>query len=350
VTFLAGEKSEIVPYSNLSSLLKAEARRVGFALAGVCRAEPPATWEYLRQWLDEGCAAEMHYLRDRRDALAHPRSVLPGVRSLVMVGLNYTSAEPNPARPGQGRVARYAWGTDYHTLVRRRLRRLEEVLLRERPAAAVRGVVDTAPLLERDFAHAAGLGWFGKNTMLINETLGSRFFIGAILTDVELEPDPPAADSRCGNCTACLEACPTGALSAPFRLDARKCLNYWTIEAKGPLPSEIRARLGDRLFGCDVCGDVCPFNRNVRGSDDPGVQPREGLNPVDVIELFSLDEPTFRTRFRETPLWRAKRAGLLRNAAAVLANRPTPEGLAALRRGLNDADPEVRAACATAIK
>lgn len=350
MSFLLHEKSEIVPDSVLATSLKAEARRLGFELVGICPADCPSTWEHFREWLERGYAADMHYILRRRDAYAHPKGVLPGARYLVMLGLDYESVGPVTPKPGQGRVARYAWGTDYHTLIRRRLRLLEEFLLLKRPGARVRGVVDTAPLLERDFAHSAGLGWFGKNTMLINDTLGSRFFIGALLTDVDLEPDAPAGEHKCGDCTACLDACPTGALIAPHRLDARKCLNYWTIEAKGALPADIRVKLGDRFYGCEVCQDVCPFNSGVPPSSEPGFQFQEGLNPVDLVELFSLDAAAFSARFRQTPLWRVKRAGLLRNAAAVLANSPTPEGKAALVVGLNDSEPEVRAACDSALE
>ena len=343
------EKSEIMANRELTTTLKAHAHRLGFDLAGIRRADFPATWDRFLQWLEEGRAANMHYIVRRREAYKHPNHILPGVKSLVMLGLNYRTVEPAGTKPGFGAVSPYAWGTDYHAVAREKLKALGAFLRTIRPEAKVRGVVDTAPLLERDSAHAAGLGWFGKNTTLINDTYGSRFFIAALLTDVELEPDSPAGETQCGDCDLCLKACPTGALVAPYTLDARKCLNYWTIEAKEPIPREIREKLDDRFFGCDVCQDVCPYNANVPKSNEPAFQPRDGLNPVDLVSLFDLDEEAFRARFRETPLWRAKRSGLLRNAAAVLTNRPTPEGQAALNRGLEDDDAEVRAACAEAL-
>jgi epoxyqueuosine reductase len=210
-------------------------------------------------------------------------------------------------------------------------------------------VVDTAPLLERDFARRAGLGWFGKNTMLIHKRLGSYFFLGAILLDLELRPDPPHTASHCGSCTACLDACPTGAFPAPGVLDARLCISYLTIELKEAIPAQLRPQLGDWLFGCDVCQEVCPWNRKAPVADEPEFLPRADWAAFDPVELLGLSETEFRQRFRGTALFRTKRRGLLRNAALVLGNRGDPAALPALRRALEDPEPLVREAAGWAI-
>ena len=309
----------MTPHS-LTAALKEEAIRLGFDLAGATPAVTPPGIDRFDRWLADGYAGEMTYLADRAEAYRHPRHVLRGVRSLLMLAANYRSAEPIEAGPGQGNVSRYAWGTDYHGLIRRRLHQLADFHRRLAPHGQVRGVVDTAPLPERRFAELSGLGWIGKNTLLVNERLGSWVFLAALLTSEILLYDEPLKGDRCGTCRACLDACPTGALVAPLRLDARKCISYLTIELRGPVPPELRDTLGDRLFGCDACQEACPFNRHTPTSPEEGFRPIPGMNPVDLAELFTLDESAFRRRFRHTALWRAKRPGILRNAAIVLAN------------------------------
>jgi epoxyqueuosine reductase len=291
----------------------------------------------------------MHYLPNRAAAYEHPEHVLEGVRSIVMLAMGYRTAKPQAAEVGQGRVSRYAWGGDYHDLIRARLDALAGFLRKEAPGAQVRGVVDTAPLLEREFAQLAGLGWIGKNTLLLNKQLGSWFFLAALLTDVPLEYDQPHEADHCGTCRACLDACPTGAFVDAYVLDARKCISYTTIELREPIPPELRAGQGDWLFGCDVCQDVCPWNHKAPESQEPVFEPREGMNPLALCELFDLDEPGFRRRFRDTPLWRPKRRGLLRNAAIVLGNQKSMVSLPALAKGLDDPEPLVRGACAWAL-
>ena len=216
-------------------------------------------------------------------------------------------------------------------------------------AAKIRGVVDTAPLLEREFAQLAGLGWVGKHTLLINRQQGSWFFLAALITDVELSYDAPHETDHCGTCRACLDACPTGAFPQPYVLDATRCISYLTIELRDAVPAELRSGIGDWLFGCDVCQDVCPWNSRAPLSRQAEFAPRADSNPINLISLFDLDDATFRERFRHTPLWRPKRRGLLRNAAIVLGNRPTPAAIPALIRGLNDDEPLVRGACAWAL-
>jgi len=333
----------------LTAQVKSAASRLGFSLAGVASAVTPTGIGHLHQWLAAGYAGQMHYLADRREAYEHPRHVLDGVRSVVMLAYDYRTVEPEPAQAGRGRVSRYAWGRDYHEILRARLNQLAGDVRELEPAAMVRGVVDTAPLMERDLAQLAGLGWIGKNTLLINRRRGSWFFLAALLTDAELEYDLPHATDHCGTCRACLDACPTGAFVDAYVLDARRCISYLTIELREPIPRELRAGLGDWLFGCDVCQEVCPWNHRAPTTDDTELKPLEGLTNLELIELLALDEAGFRARFRHTPMWRPKRRGLLRNAAIVLGNQRPPEGLPALIQGLNDEEPLVRGACAWAL-
>jgi epoxyqueuosine reductase len=217
------------------------------------------------------------------------------------------------------------------------------------PEARIRGVVDTAPLLEREFAQLAGLGWIGKNTLLLNRHEGSWFFLAALLTDIELVYDAPHETDHCGTCRACLDACPTDAFPQPYVLDASRCISYLTIELRDAIPAELRTGLGEWVFGCDVCQDVCPWNSRAPLSRQREFEARSNSNPMDLIGLFELDDAAFRERFRSTPLWRPRRRGLLRNAAIVLGNRPTPLAISALVRGLHDGEPLVRGACAWAL-
>lgn len=324
--------------SSLEERLKQQAHVLGFELAGIARAADADGFDRLREWLDREYDGEMRYMRERAELLRHPASVLPSVRSVVMVGMNYfTDAACGLA--GAARIARYAQGQrDYHDLLRERLNTLLKWVQEQVPGARGRGVVDTAPLLERDFARRAGLGWFGKNTMLLNKSMGSWFFLGALLLDLDLTPDAPHFGSHCGTCTACLDACPTDAFPEPGVLDARRCISYLTIELRGPMPEELRADVGDWLFGCDICQDVCPWNRKAPATTAPALQPRDDIAALDPVELLGLSEEEFRRRFRDTPLFRTKRRGLIRNAAIVLGNSCDPAALPALRRALDDPD------------
>jgi epoxyqueuosine reductase len=339
-----------MPHAKLTSELKALAVELGFSLSGVCPAVSPPGADRFDTWLAAGYAGQMDYLPGRREAYHDPGRVLEGARSIVMLAMNYRTVDPCRAAEGGGRISRYAWGeADYHDLIHQRLDRLVEFVRQRMPAARVRGVVDTAPILEREFAQLAGLGWVGKNTLLINRQEGSWFFLAALLTDIELDYDTPHATDHCGTCRACLDACPTGAFPQPYVLDATRCISYLTIELRGAVPAELRSGVGDWLFGCDVCQDVCPWNSRAPRSGQPEFAPRPDSNPIDLIALFELDDGAFRERFRRTPLWRPKRRGLLRNAAIVLGNRPTSSTIPALIRGLNDCEPLVRGACAWAL-
>src|SRR5690606_13608172 len=311
--------------SEVTAALKHQAQAAGFGLVGVAPAVRPEGFERLRDWLSRGFAGRMEYLEKRREAYEHPENVLPAVRSVVMLGMNYRTADPPPLLPGQGRVSRYAWGqTDYHDLLRERLRLLSDWLHAQRPGCKTRGVVDTAPLLERDFARLAGLGWLGKNTLLINKRAGSYFFLAGLLTDLVLEYDEPHERHHCGTCTRCLEACPTDAFPEPGVLDATKCISYLTIELKGPIPGPLRSGIGDWLFGCDICQDVCPWNRKAPVAREKAFEPQADLDPANAATLLRMSPQEFDARFRHTPFSRPGRAGLLRNAAIVLGNSGDP--------------------------
>jgi epoxyqueuosine reductase len=339
--------------------LKEQARRLGFDLVGIARATPADGFARLQDWLARGFAGEMLYMHRHAEARRHPAAVLAEVRSVVMVGMSYKpqasiseSGVPRSGADGglRGRVARYAQGDDYHGVLRERLNALLRWLRDEVPESKGRGVVDTAPLLERDFARRAGLGWFGKNTMLIDKRLGSYFFLGALLLDLDLTPDAPHEASHCGTCTACLDACPTEAFAGPGLLDSRRCVSYLTIELRGPIAEGLRAGVGNWVFGCDVCQEVCPWNRKAPPGREPALQPRDDLQTLELCELLCVSEAEYRGRFRGTAVLRAQRGGLLRNAAIVLGNRGDRAALPALGRALDDPDALVREAARWAIE
>jgi epoxyqueuosine reductase len=335
---------------DLTRALKAEALRLGFDQVGVAPAvAPPHYPDYLR-WLGDGNGAGMSYLERQAPARAHPDHLLAGVRSVVMVSLIYgRPAGTQALGPTHARVAKYAQGEDYHELFWRRLARLLEWLKAEVPGVAGRAVADTAPLLERDFGRLAGLGWVGKNTMLIDRQAGSFTLLGALLVDVELRPDEPHAASHCGTCTRCLDACPTDAFTAPYQLDARRCLSYWTIEHRGMIDEEFAGRLGDWVFGCDVCQDVCPWNRKARPAREAALLSRSEWVDPDLLEWLTRSPSAMAQSLKGTALSRTKRAGLLRNAALVLGARGEASAVPALTGCLDDADPVVRASAAWAL-
>ncbi len=336
--------------AELTNSLKKVAAELGFELCGVCPAVAPAGFNNLERWLDAGYAGEMSYFQDRQPAYRHPESILDGVRSIVMLGLNYRSVVQRPPAGGQGLVSKYAWGeSDYHDLIHEKLSQLKRYLLQHAPQARIRGVVDTAPLLEREFAQLAGLGWQGKNTLLLNKQLGSWFFLAALLTDQLLSFDAPHTADHCGTCRACLDACPTDAFVQPNLLDATRCISYLTIELRGPIPHDLRRGMGDWVFGCDVCQDVCPWNHRAPETRQQTLHPQTESNPIDLCELFYLSESEFRARFRRTPLWRSKRRGILRNAAIVLGNQRFEPAAEPLSAGLDDEESLVRGACAWAL-
>jgi epoxyqueuosine reductase len=285
-------------------------------------AAEPARIRAFQAWLENGYAGQMQYLEKRTAAYGHPSHVLDGCRSLLMLALPYRTAELPETQDACGKVARYALGEgDYHDVIHERLKQLKSWLEEQAPGALVRGVVDTAPLLEREFAEAAGLGWVGKNTLLLNRTWGSYFFLAALLTDVTLDVDQPQDKGYCGTCTACLDACPTAAFVEPYVLDATRCLSYLTIELRGPVDENLVEHFDQWIFGCDICQEVCPWNRKAKLSNEMVFEPRADLVEMNIEVLLGLDESGFRERFRHTPMWRTKRRGMIRNAILIAVTK-----------------------------
>ena len=339
----------------------ARAHELGLNAAGISPAQPIGTERY-EAWLANGYQGGMAYLA-RPDAVqrrADPTLILPGVRSIVTAGMNYhTLPLPPELRddPSRGVIASYAWGNDYHDVLRPRLHELAAFIQAQLgQPVAWRGYVDTGPVLERQVAARAALGFVGKNTNLIHLHLGSWLFLGEILVSAELPPTVGQAghgahrQGTCGACTRCLESCPTNAFVAPYVLDARRCISYLTIELEGPIPTELRPLLGNRIFGCDICQEVCPWNRRfARQSLESSFQPGPDSIAPRMLDLIALDEEGFRRRFRHSPIKRAKRRGLLRNVAVALGNWGDPGAVPALVRALGDAEPLIRGHAAWAL-
>lgn len=335
--------------TRLEDSIKAQAHGLGFDLVGITHTGPADTAAYFEEWLAEGRAGAMAYLE--RNAHLRRDSRLPheGALSAIVVGLDYGGREPG------GPVARYARGDDYHELMWAKLNALQR-WIEERVGQPVRGrgYVDTGPILERDLARRAGLGWFGKNTNLINPGKGSFFFLGALLLDLALAPDTPFEADRCGTCTRCLDACPTNAFTGPRRLDATRCISYLTIELRDAIPLEHREALGGNLYGCDICQDVCPWNvRFASAVREPAFAPREmiaGKKARSLArEILGMGEERYREAFRGSAMKRAKLRGLRRNAAVVLGNTGVAEDESFLRAALDDPDPLVREHAAWAL-
>ncbi len=333
-----------------AEIVKRLARDCGFELAGVARAEPAPEAEYYREWVRAGMAGAMSYLTDRRGEMrADPRTLLPSARSVICAGKLYNGPEPHstclPDRE-LAWISRYAWGEDYHPVLRAGLERLVQKLkgLVSEPFEW-KICVDTAPLLERAYARHAGLGWIGKNTCLINEGSGSWFFLGELLVSLEIEPDSPPPD-RCGTCTRCIDACPTNAIvptgrtnGPEYALDSRRCISYFTIELRGPIPEERRHGLGRHVFGCDICQDVCPWNRRAPVTAEPEFKARRFAPPLE--KLAALSEEEFRGIFRSSPVLRARYGGFLRNVAVAMGNSGLPKYREPLEKLARSPDPLV---------
>jgi epoxyqueuosine reductase len=297
------------------------ARDAGFDLAGIARLGEAAHGGAFRAWLERGDHAAMSYLERNVEDRLDPRRLLADARSALVVGWRYAPLTGSaPTGDLWPRVARYARGDDYHDSLKARLNELAERIRAAFPGTATRVGVDTSAVLERDLGAAAGIGWIGKNTMLIHEREGSWFLLGEILTTLELEPNDPLAD-RCGTCTRCLDACPTGALPEAYRLDANRCISYWTIEHRGDFAPEVARSVGDWVFGCDICQEVCPWNRKPEAVVAPEFELPPRRAALDLADLLSLPREEYVERFRGSPMKRAKLEGLQRNARAVLANR-----------------------------
>jgi epoxyqueuosine reductase len=322
----------------LKKELIAYARELGFDSCRIAACAAPEHAPEFQTWLREGAAGEMSYMERGEEKRCDPQKVLPGARSIVVLALNYwqgESATPKALGAATGRIARYAWGEDYHEVISRKLDKIDNVL--RGFGGTQKSYVDTGPILERDHAAQAGIGWHGKSTMLINTRLGTWFFLGEILTTLELPPDAPQRD-RCGTCERCIKACPTGAITAPHRLDARRCISYLTIELKGSIPVELRPLVGNRIFGCDDCLDACPWNRFAQASRETAFSARRATTGMLLRDYLKLTDEEFRALLRNSPIKRIKRRGFLRNVCVALGNVGSLADLSALRRAASDPD------------
>jgi epoxyqueuosine reductase len=339
--------------SDVKAIVTRAAERAGFDLSGIAPAADAAELEHFPSWIAAGHAGEMKYLEARTDRgdlkRASLANVAPWARSVVVCAINYNTDHPYSTQvhgADRGWISRYAWSReDYHDAVLRRLKQVEAALTQEVPddleaGLITRSYVDTGPIVERVFAKYSGVGWTGKNTCLINQKKGSWLFLGVILTSLELEPDLPAPD-RCGSCTRCIDACPTDAILAPYQLDSNKCISYLTIEKRGSIPEDLRAGMGRHLFGCDICQDVCPWNRKAPASTAPEFQTRPGLVNPALAWLAEMSVEEFREAFRGSPIRRTKCVGLRRNAAIAMGNSGEQKFLPALDRLAADEDEAV---------
>lgn len=341
------EETEI----ELKRSLVRRARELGFNSCRIARAAPPRYAAEFQQWLKAGSAGEMNWMARGEEKRCDPEKVLPGARSVIVVALNYWqgtsgSEESQEQILSRGRIARYAWGDDYHDVMLARLHELDAFL--QTCGGVQKCYVDTGPLLERDYAAEAGIGWHGKSTMLVDPQLGTWFFLGEILTTLALAPDAPQAP-RCGSCTRCVTACPTNAITAEHQLDARRCISYLTIELKGSIPLEFRPLIGDRIYGCDACLDVCPWNRFAAVSHEAAFAARPPTMAMQLRDYLSLTDDQFRALFRGSPIKRIKRRGFLRNVCVALGNVGTRDDLPALQRAANDPEPLIAEHAAWAI-
>ncbi len=319
-----------------SAAIKARAAELGLDVCGITSADPVRHAAFYRQWSADGNAGEMQWLTREPERRADPRKVLAEAKSIIVAGLNYWQAQPT----GRGRIARYALGEDYHHVLLEKLEALAAEIVQH--GAKAKMYVDTGPVLEKPLAERAGVGWQGKSTMLINTKLGPWLLLGEIITTLELEPDAPQRD-HCGSCSKCIEACPTGAITAPYQLDARRCVAYLTIELKGSIPEELRPLIGDRVYGCDECLDVCPWNRFARTTREARFLARDEADGCDQLHaLLEISAAEFKRRFARSPILRVKRRGLLRNVCVVLGNIGMVDDLPALRRAEQHEEPLVR--------
>ncbi|MCJ7718112.1 MAG: tRNA epoxyqueuosine(34) reductase QueG [Anaerolineales bacterium] len=342
----------MIEKNNLTQKILEEAMRLGFSLAGVTTPDPPDHLDFFRDWLSARYHASLLWMAADRsvERRSDPRKILPECKSILVLG------SPYPAPKGNlngGNIAAYALNQDYHDVLEKHLQQLVEKI-EEWVGEPVpnRWYTDTGPILEKELAMRAGLGWIGKNTTLINKEYGSYFLLAEILLGIELIPDSPIPENLCGTCTRCLDTCPTGALREPFTLDANRCISYLTIEHREEIPLELRSLMGDWIFGCDICQLVCPWNKP--GAEAPSILkvllPREELVEIDLIKEMRLSQEEFSTRFKDSPVKRTKRRGYLRNVAIALGNRGEEDALPVLDKALEDNEPLVREAAAWALE
>jgi epoxyqueuosine reductase len=330
-----------------ASSIRSRARELGFEKVGIARVGAAPHGEFLERWLGDAFHGEMSYMAREPERRRDPALYLPGARSVVVVAKNYQSPGRHSEDPRVGRISRYAWGDDYHEVLGEKLHDLRRHL--ESLGGRARVCVDTGAVLEKPWAQAAGLGWQGKHSNLIARDFGSWLFLGELVTDLDLEPDAPYPRDFCGTCTRCIDLCPTRAIVAPYVVDSRRCISYLTIEHRGPIPRELRPLMGNLVFGCDICQDVCPWNKFAQVAPEPEFRARDGNVTPSLIELMGLTREQFSRRFKESPVKRAKYPGFLRNVAVALGNSGDPAAVPALEKALAHEEPLVRGHAAWAL-
>jgi len=337
---------------SIKSLIKKKATELGFEIVGVAPVSRSKTIKVYKDWLKKGYAGSMNYLHKHANLKEDPRNLLPQTVSLIALGYNYNTLDTPKKNnnPEIGRISRYAWGDDYHTIIREKLSLLENFIFNDLKIGKIsRSFVDSGPILEKEIAYQAGLGWIGKHSNIINYEKGSWFFLAEILLDFQLEPDIPFDRVDCGKCTSCIDACPTDAIIENRLIDARKCISYLTIELKGSIPKNLRPKIGNHIFGCDICQEVCPWNKEAERSKESRLYPHPKNENPKLLELMKIDESAFKERFKNSPIKRTKRRGFLRNVAVALGNWGNPIAIPALCLGLYDEEILVRIHSAWAL-
>ena len=337
----------------LAQQIQTRAHQLGFQLVGITPAEQSQTIQRYRQWIENGYAGKMGYLEKHLSLKTDPRRLLTEAKSVISLAMNYYTLDtPNTlaSDPGHGQISRYAWGDDYHNVIRERLLHLIEFIKHTAESQLKSRVcVDTAPILEREYAQKAGLGWIGKNTNVIHWRSGSWYFLAEVLVNVPLESKTQPPKGSCGTCTRCIEACPTDAIVEPNLLDSRLCISYLTIELKQSIPKELRPKMGNLIFGCDICQEVCPWNSKATPTTEPAFQPRDGNLAPKLLSLIGMTQSEFSRRFKGSPIKRAKRRGFLRNVLVAIGNWRAREAIPALKSALDDDEPLIRSHAAWAL-
>ena len=339
--------------STLTHQIHQRANELGFELVGITPAVQSETIARYRQWIESGYAGKMNYLKRHLPLKTDVRQLLAEAKSVVSLAMNYYTLDPPKALandPARGQISRYAWGDDYHDVIRQRLSELVDFMKRAAETELkTRVCVDTAPIIEREYAQKAGIGWIAKNTNLIHWRSGSWYFLAEVLINIDLESEAPPLRGSCGTCTRCIEACPTDAIIEPNLLDSRLCISYLTIELKESIPEVLRPKIGNLIFGCDICQEVCPWNSKAVPTDEPAFQPRDGNLTPQLLSLIGMTQQEFSRRFKGSPIKRAKRRGFLRNVLVAIGNWGEPRAVPPLKDALADDEPLVRSHAAWAL-
>ncbi len=337
----------------LTQQIHARANDLGFELVGITPAAQSETIARYRQWIENGYAGKMGYLERHLPLKVDVRQLLAEAKSVISLAMNYYTLDPPKALaedPARGQISRYAWGDDYHDVIRQRLSELVDFIKQTAETELkTRVCVDTAPIIEREYAQKAGIGWIGKNTNLIHWRSGSWYFLAEVLINIDLESDTAPLRGSCGTCTRCIEACPTDAIVEPNLLDSRLCISYLTIELKESIPKALRPKIGNLIFGCDICQEVCPWNSKAVPTDEPAFQPRDGNLTPKLLSLIGMTQQEFSRKFKGSPIKRTKRRGFLRNVLVAIGNWGEPRAVPALKDALADNDPLVRSHAAWAL-